>query len=241
MREKACENKTALRVLYSGGCIVDPPTPLRLLTSWPSSLDNLPSDTQEFIEYAVIFLVVSISNDLSSAYTPAYFADKLSDVLGYQAVIPKITRSHGGQEMMLLNVTIYALYHSSLNGSEVGSEVIVPNTELLRTVQDNHIKLEQKVNVQFVSAAFSVTSTATTMKTTSQPMNGGLRSIIIAVCSVFGVVALVVLIIVYLLYRRFRGTASVADEKEAVVNLPGKDALTVESGTINNLGISKVI
>ena len=153
MRLKGCNDSRALRVLYPGSCSSTPP--LTVLTEWPKSLDNLPPVTQLFIRVAVVFLSVSVPEKSVSNYTSSYFSDKLSDVLGYQVVVPEIvtsTRTRRDTDGWLtLNVTLYAHYHINSNNSEV----VIRNTKLLVDIQKHQAILEMNLKVQNLSASLS--------------------------------------------------------------------------------------
>ena len=232
MRLIACEKRKALRIVYPGRCSLEPPTQLKLLTSWPTSLRDLPSETQNFIDGAVVFLIVSVNGISESMYTPVYFSDGLSKVVGYQVVVPEVTRSTNGipssdsapgrrdatdRVTLDLNVTMYAHYHSSS-----GFEVIVPNTELVRAIQSNIAQLEEKLNVQFVSVDRSHTS---------QPSSSSTTVVVAVVVSIVATLASVaVLIVVYIWYQRNRSYKG-EPTKEEVAYIPGQDELAIGSKT----------
>jgi hypothetical protein len=96
MRQIACENNTALRIVYPGSCSLESPTQLTVLPSWPTLLQNPPLETQQFIRYAVVFLVVSVSGNSEFNYSRIYFSSGLSEVLSYDVTVPEITNSSKG-------------------------------------------------------------------------------------------------------------------------------------------------
>ncbi|XP_062513598.1 uncharacterized protein LOC134189376 [Corticium candelabrum] len=230
MREKACEMKTALRVLYVGQCSSNPPTRLTLVTAWPPSLDNISSNTEEFVRDAVVFLVVSVKEGSVSIYTAGYFGSKLSVLLGYQVVVPrisKITRSRRlADDMIILNVTMYAHYHSS--GS--ANEVIVPNAELVNALKQNRDKLEKTVNVQVVSIDRSYELQLNNSSGTGSGSSSK-TTIIVVVTILVGILIAVAIVFVVMYSRRKSRACDINESNEDVINLPGKDQLALEFST----------
>jgi hypothetical protein len=152
MRMKGCNDSKALQVYYPGTCSATPP--VTVLKEWPKSLDNLPFVTQLFIRVAVVFLSLSVPDNAASNYTSDYFSDKLSDILGYQVVVPEIftparTRRVVNKQLTL-NVTLYAHYPINNNNA-----ILVRNTQLLADIQKHQTTIEMNLNVQNLSASLS--------------------------------------------------------------------------------------
>jgi hypothetical protein len=149
---KGCNDSKALQVYYPGTCSATPP--VTVLKEWPKSLDNLPFVTQLFIRVAVVFLSLSVPDNAASNYTSDYFSDKLSDILGYQVVVPEIftparTRRVVNKQLTL-NVTLYAHYPINNNNA-----ILVRNTQLLADIQKHQTTIEMNLNVQNLSASLS--------------------------------------------------------------------------------------
>ena len=220
MRLKGCNDSRALRVLYPGSCSSTPP--LTLLTEWPKSLDNLPPATEQFIRVAVVFLSVSVPENFVLTVSPSYFSDKLSDVLGYQVIVPEITTSSRSKrdtdKRITLNVTLYAYYHVK-NGNK---EVVIHNTVLLDDIQKNKDILEMALNVQGLEASLSYGAKSKTVQ--SHDSSSSSTTIIIIVVVVIGSVAAIAVIVGFLWYKRKKRTSGNINKGD-VLTLPSQDQL----------------
>jgi hypothetical protein len=214
MRIKGCDDSKALRALYPGKCSSTPP--VTVLKEWPKSLENLPPVTQQFIQVAVVFLSVSVSENFVSSVLiqmPSYFSDKLTDTLGYQVVVPEITTSSSSTPTdgnIVLNVTVYA--HRDIH--------IVKGRELLQDIQENTDTLETVLNVQNLQGSLSYGASTTVKRQDSSSSSSSTTAIVVGVVVPLVALAVIAVILGFIWHKKRRAsedsfTLSTSDQLES--------------------------